>query len=149
MAKKIIEGSLVCMGNRKVKGQGILLKRVKNINEYCDLDISDFWISLYDIKHENYNTNYELSWSMRNEAKNDMLYSIKKSKPEIELAVINEFFAWNTAYSYHCSTGKVMKPKTDFSLVLWYKPPSDYGDRPAFYYKNKQLWHPTNLLKNV
>ena len=149
MAKKIIEGSLVCMGNRKIRGQGILLKRIKNINEYCDFDLSDFWTSLYDIEHKYYNSNYHLSWSMRNEAKNDIMYSISEKKPEVELPAIHEFFSWNTAYSYHCSTGKVKKPKVDFSLVLWYKAPSDYSDTSAIYYKNKQLWHPTNLLKNV
>lgn len=149
MAKQITDGSLVCMGRRKVKGQGIVLKRVKDINEYADFDLSDFWISLYDVEHIKYNTNYQFSWHLRNESKNNILREIKKRKPNVELAIINEFFSWNTAYSYHCSSGKVGKPKVDFSLVLWYKAPSDYSDNSAFWFKNKQLWHPTKLLKNI
>jgi len=39
--------------------------------------------------------------------------------------------------------------KTDFSLIKWYKAPSDYGNKPCQWHKNKEVWHPTKLIKNI
>ena len=33
---KIKRGSLVCMGRRSIKGQGLVLDRIQDINEYAE-----------------------------------------------------------------------------------------------------------------
>jgi hypothetical protein len=54
MSRKIETGSLVCMGRRKVKGQGLVLDRVKDINDFAEFDLSDAWLMIYDKAHPNY-----------------------------------------------------------------------------------------------
>jgi len=35
----------------------------------------------------------------------------------------------------------------DFAKIRWLKPPGEYSDEPAGYYKNKEAWLPTSWLK--
>ena len=48
MANRIGAGSLVCMGRRNVKGQGIVLDRIKDVNEHAQFDLVDAWHKLYN-----------------------------------------------------------------------------------------------------
>ena len=66
MANRIQAGSLVCMSRRVVKGQGIVLERVKNINDYAEFDLSGAWLQLYDKTHKDYHFNYEKSYFFKN-----------------------------------------------------------------------------------
>ena len=73
MANRIQAGSLVCMGRRVVKGQGIVLERVKNINDYAEFDLSGAWLQLYDKTHKDYHFNYEKSYGI--------LWQLRSSNP--------------------------------------------------------------------
>ena len=53
MAKKIIEGSLIC-AKRNVQGLGIVLERVKDINLYAEFDLSEAFLRMYDESHPDY-----------------------------------------------------------------------------------------------
>lgn len=153
MANRITAGSLVCMGRRNVKGQGIVLDRVKNINEYAEFDLTDAWSKLYDRNHPEFifanESNYSVLWTLRNDAIQGIREQIQKNNPKVEDELIKQFFSYNTAFCYQKFGRKITKLKTDFSLVKWYKAPSNYSEEPCRYHKGKQLWHPTNLIKNI
>ena len=153
MANRIKAGSLVCMGRRVVRGQGIVLERIYNINEYVEFDLVDAWLKMYDRAHPDYlfsrEDSYGVLWSLRTDATNAVKEEIKKRKANIDSELLKQFFSWNTAYSYQKGGNKITKLKTDFSLVKWYKAPSDYGDAPSHWHKDRQIWHPTKLLRNL
>ena len=153
MANRIGAGSLVCMGRRNVKGQGIVLDRIKNVNEHAQFDLVDAWLKLYDRSHPDYlfkdEENYSVLWSLRTDAIKEIRESIYKNNPKVNDELVKQFFSYNTAFSYQKFGAKITKLKTDFSLVKWYKAPSDYGDKPSQWHKSKQVWHPTKLLKNL
>jgi hypothetical protein len=153
MAKRIEAGSLVCMSRRNVKGQGIVLARIKNINEYAEFDLVDAWYKLYDKRHPEFvfksELNYSVLWNLRQDAISGIREQIQKNNPNVEDELIKQFFSYNTAYSYQKFGAKITKLKTDFSLIKWFKAPSDYGDKPCKWHKQKEVWHPTSLVKNV
>ena len=153
MAKRIDAGSLVCMGRRNVKGQGIVLDRVRDVNHYAEFDLCDAWQRMYNSAHPEYlykkESNYSVLWSLRQDAISTIREQIQKSNPEVDDRLIKRFFSYNTAFSYQKFGKKITKLKTDFSLIRWYKPPSDYGDKPCQWHKNKEIWHPTKLVKNL
>ena len=53
MAKRITEGSLVCT-NRNVEGLGLVLKRIRDINQYAEFDLSESFAKLFDDDHPEY-----------------------------------------------------------------------------------------------
>ena len=101
MAKRIGAGSLVCMSRRNVKGQGIVLARIKNINEYAEFDLVDAWHKLYDKKHPEFvfknELNYSVLWNLRQDATNGIREQIQKNNPNVEDELIKQFFSYNTA----------------------------------------------------
>ena len=153
MAKRIDAGSLVCMSRRNIKGQGLVLERVKDVNFYAEFDLVDAWHKLYDRKHPEYmfhgDNNFSMLWTLRTDATQGIREQIQRNKPNVEDELIKQFFSYYTAYSYQKFGAKITKLKTDFSLVRWLKAPSDYGDRPCKWHKNREVWHPTSLIKNV
>jgi len=72
MANKIKAGSLVCMSRRVVRGQGLVLERVKNINDYAEFDLSNAWLRLYDKTHKDYHFKYEKSYGVLWQLRSDM-----------------------------------------------------------------------------
>jgi hypothetical protein len=153
MAKRIDAGSLVCMGRRNVKGQGIVLDRVRDVNHYAEFDLCEAWQRMYNHTHPEYlykdESNYSVLWSLRQDTIKSIREEIQKSNPKIDDRLIKRFFSYNTAFSYQKFGKKITKLKTDFSLIKWYKPPSDYGDKPCQWHKDKEIWHPTKLVKNL
>lgn len=153
MANRITAGSLVCMSRRNVKGQGIVLDRVKDINEYAEFDLVDAWHKLYDRNHPEFmfhgENNYSVLWTLRQDATQGIREQIQRNNPNVEDELIKQFFSYNTAFSYQKFGAKITKLKTDFSLIKWYKAPSDYGNKPCQWHKNKEVWHPTKLIKNI
>ena len=153
MAKRIDAGSLVCMGRRNVKGQGIVLDRVRDVNHYAEFDLCEAWQRMYNHAHPEYlykdESNYSVLWSLRQDTIKSIREEIQKSNPKIDDRLIKRFFSYNTAFSYQKFGKKITKLKTAFSLIKWYKPPSDYGDKPCQWHKDKEIWHPTKLVKNL
>ena len=153
MANRIAAGSLVCMSRRNVKGQGIVLDRVKDINEYAEFDLVDAWHKLYNESHPEFmfhgEKNYSVLWTLRQDATQGIREQIQRNNPNVEDELIKQFFSYNTAFSYQKFGKKITKLKKDFSLIKWYKAPSDYGKKPCQWHKNKEVWHPTKLIKNV
>jgi len=153
MAKRIDTGSLVCMGRRNVKGQGIVLDRVRNVNHHAEFDVCDAWHRLYDKQNPEYfykdESNLGVLWSLRQDMTKAIREEILKNNPKVNDQLIKHFFSYNTAFCYQKFGKKITKLKIDFSLVRWYKPPSDYGNKPCSWHKDKEIWHPTKLLKNL
>ena len=153
MAKRIDAGSLVCMSRRNVKGQGLVLERVKDVSLYAEFDLEEAWHKLYNRKHPEYmfhnDNNFSLIWTPRTDAIQGIREQIQINNPKAEDELIKQFFSYNTAYSYQKFGAKITKLKTDFSLIKWLKAPSDYGDKPCKWHEFKQVWHPTSLIKNI
>ena len=153
MANRIQAGSLVCMGRRVVKGQGIVLERVKNINEYAEFDLSGAWLQLYDKTHKDYHFNYEKSYGILWQLRSDMTQAIREEiserNPNIDDTLIKEFFSWNTAFGHQKGGAKIIQPKVDFCLVRWMKAPSDYGPVASNYHKNRTMWTYSKLIKSI
>ena len=153
MANRIDVGSLVCMGGRNIKGQGTALERVRNINLYAEFDLVDAWHKLYDKSHPEFMfsnpQNANVLWTLRSDVIRTIKDEIMKNNPKLDYDLLKQFFSWNTAYCYQKCGEKIIKLRTDFTLVRWHKPPSDYGNKPCSWYKDKEIWHPTNLLKNL
>ena len=146
MAKRIAEGSLVCT-KRKIEGLGIVLKRVKNINEYAEFDLSGAFADLFDRQSRG----YESSYSNRQKIIREINAKIIEKKPEVELALLDEFWSHNRAYSHlhhPKKRKKLLEAKIDFCLVNWTKAPSDYDDRPARHLLRKNVWMLSSILKN-
>ena len=153
MANRIQAGSLVCMGRRVVKGQGIVLERVKNINDYAEFDLSGAWLQLYDKTHKDYHFNYEKSYGILWQLRSDMTQAIREEiserNPNIDDTLIKEFFSWNTAFGHQKGGAKIIQPKVDFCLVRWMKAPSDYGPVASNYHKNRTMWTYSKLIKSI
>ena len=146
MAKRITEGSLVCT-KRKIEGLGIVLKRVKNINEYAEFDLSGAFANLFDQQSRG----YESSYTNRQKIIREINAKILEKKPEVELPLLEEFWSHNRAYSHHHfpkKRKKLLEAKIDFCLVNWTKAPSDYDDRPARHLLRKNVWMLSSILKN-
>ena len=153
MTNKIKAGSLVCMKNRKVGGQGLVLERVKDINEYTEFDLSTAWLQLYDKSREDYHFRdvgtYSSLWALRDDAKCSIKQAIYEDHASLNKQLISEFFSWNAAYRFLKEGKKVLDPNIDFCLVKWWKSPSDYSTEPAKYYKDKTIWTCSGFLKNL
>jgi hypothetical protein len=99
MAKRIGEGSLVCT-KRTVPGLGIVLKRVKDINEYAGYNLTEEFYFLFDRTHDDYKFSEWDSaiWSKRQEHISKVNLKIVKNKPDLELGLLDEFWSHNRAY---------------------------------------------------
>jgi hypothetical protein len=130
---KIKRGSLVCMGRRSIKGQGLVLDRVQDINEYADFDLSEAFYKLYDMSHPEYfwerDRNTYHHYGEIHDLKTAISDTILSKNPDIDRALLDEFWNYNRAYSCLKGGSKVLKPKTDFCLVWWAKAPSEYTPR--------------------
>ncbi len=153
MAKRIDAGSLVCMGRRNVRGQGIVLDRIRDVSHHAEFDLCEAWHRLYDSRNPDYfykdESNLSVLWSLRQDMTKAIREEIVKNNPKVNDKLIKHFFSYNTAFCYQKFGKKITKLKTDFSLVRWYKPPSDYSSKPCSWHKDKEIWHPTKLLKNL
>ena len=154
MSRKIETGSLVCMGRRKVKGQGLVLDRVKDINDFAEFDLSDAWLVIYDKTHPNYyfkdsEKHSSMLWTLRADLRDSIIQNIRDSKHRVSKELLKEFWGYNAAHSYLKNGNKILTPKTDFSLVRWAKAPSDYSDKPCKWYHKKTCWHHTKMLKSL
>lgn len=149
MAKRIGEGSLVCT-KRTVPGLGLVLKRVKDINEYTGYNLTEEFYFLFDKTHDDYKfSEYTTAiWSQRQDYIAAVNLKIAKNNPDVEFGLLNEFWAHNRAYAHTLNTNSVSKPKTDFCLVCWTKAPSDYSDKPSVWYKRENRWIVTSAIKN-
>lgn len=154
MAKKIIEGSLIC-AKRNVEGLGIVLRRVKDINLYAEFDLSEAFLKMYDKGHPDYNEPAlaNMIYNARYDAVKRINTKIIERKSEVDMSALEAFWSHNKAYSKVMMPKKkkkvILKPKVDFCLVHWTKPPSDYGDTPAqWYIKKGPVWMITTSLKN-
>ena len=146
MAKRITEGSLVCT-KRKIEGMGIVLRRIKDINEYAEFDLSGAFANLIDQQSRG----YESSYTNRQKLIREINAKIIEKRPEVELALLEEFWSHNRAYSHHHfpkKRKKLLEAKIDFCLVNWTKAPSDYDDRPARHLLRKNVWMLSSILKN-
>tara|TARA_R110002020_G_scaffold204797_1_gene409116 strand:+ start:215 stop:682 length:468 start_codon:yes stop_codon:yes gene_type:complete len=154
MAKKIIEGSLIC-AKRNVQGLGIVLERVKDINLYAEFDLSEAFLRMYDESHPDYEEPAlgSMIYNARYDEVKRINAKIIEKKSEVDMSVLEAFWSHNKAYSKVQSPERrkksVLKPKVDFCLVHWMKAPSDYGDVPARWYVSKgPVWMITTSLKN-
>jgi hypothetical protein len=153
MAKRITAGSLVCMSRRKIKGQGIVIQRVININDYAEFDLAEAWLKLNDKNHKDYffkhRENYPTLWALRRDVRDSINEAILRNNSKVDVKLLNEFWSYNNAYSNLKGGKKILTPKIDFSLIMWFKSPSDYGDSPSQWFKNKQHWLHTKMLKSI
>ncbi len=154
MAKKIIEGSLIC-AKRNVQGLGIVLERVKDINLYAEFDLSEAFLRMYDESHPDYEEPAlgSMIYNARYDEVKRINAKIIEKKSEVDMSALEAFWSHNKAYSKVMMPERrkksVLKPKVDFCLVHWMKAPSDYGDVPARWYVSKgPVWMITTSLKN-
>tara|TARA_R110000850_G_scaffold242265_1_gene366884 strand:+ start:111 stop:578 length:468 start_codon:yes stop_codon:yes gene_type:complete len=154
MAKKIIEGSLIC-AKRNVQGLGIVLERVKDINLYAEFDLSEAFLRMYDESHPDYEEPAlgSMIYNARYDEVKRINAKIIEKKSEVDMSVLEAFWSHNKAYSKVMMPERrkksVLKPKVDFCLVHWMKAPSDYGDVPARWYVSKgPVWMISTSLKN-
>ena len=157
MAKRITEGSLVCT-KRKIEGMRIVLKRVKDINEYTGFDLSGAFIEVFKPSGglkptfvADLNKVYTSVYSRRSKMIREINAKILEKKPEVELPLLQEFWVHNRAYSHldhPKKRKKLLEAKIDFCLVNWTKAPSDYDDRPARHLQRKNVWMLSSILKN-
>ena len=151
---KIKRGSLVCMGRRSIKGQGLVLDRIQDINEYADFDLSEAFYKLYDMNHPEYfwksdRSRAPILYGERIDLKSGISDTILSKNPDIDRALLDEFWSYNRAYSCLKGGSKVLKPKTDFCLVWWTKAPSEYTPMAVSGFKGKSLYHHTKMLKSL
>lgn len=135
------KGDLVHLYRRKVGGAGLLLKRIPNVEEKYGVKIEK--IIAYKINF------IEVPWSLKTRAAIEELY------PEVSGTQIDELKDIISVIESYCTLWdkqtkqRVLKPSyhKDFAKVRWLKPPGEYSDEPAGFYKNKESWIPTSWLK--
>ena len=148
----IKEGSLVKMKNRKVKGQGIVLKRVKDINDYAEFDLQAAFKQIYDRKHKEYhfkdykNSHSSLIFQLRADLIESINTSIVKSNSNIELSLLNEFWNYNMTYCLRSSGLLYSEIRKDFALIKWLRAPSDYTIGSYKVFETGFHWFPTHIL---
>jgi len=157
MTKRITAGSLIC-AKRNIGGLGIVLRRVKDINLYAEFDLSEAFLKLYDKNHPQYifkasGTVHDrfINYTLQLDTIDSIDTTIIERKPEVEDAALTAFWSHNRAYSVIGSSKnqRALKPKVDFCLIHWTRPPSDYGDTPSSWYiRNGPVWMITTSIKN-
>lgn len=152
MTKRIAEGSLVCT-KRKIEGMGIVLKRVKNINEYAEFDLSGAFIEVYKpASMFDLSKVYTSIYNLRYEMIRKINAKIIEKKPEVELELLQKFWSHNREYSHQFRPKKTKKrlleAKIDFCLVNWSKAPSSYHGVPAQRFRRQNVWMLSNSIRN-
>jgi len=151
MTKRIAEGSLVCT-KRKIEGMGIVLKRVKNINEYAEFDLSGAFIDVFKPPSAfDLDTVCTTVFSQRQKMIREFNVKILEKKPEVELELLQKFWSHNREYShqlYPKKRKKLLKAKLDFCLVNWTKAPSNYHGVPARHLHRKNVWMSSSSIRN-
>jgi len=155
LSRIIKAGSLVCT-NRKTKGQGIVLERVKNINEFLNYNVSEAFLKLYDKNHPDFFFQEDVETAMGHygiyQARNERIQfhnlQIRTLNPNVDKRLLLVFWSHNSNFSSvgYGKMTKIRKPKVDFCKVHWFKSPSDYG------YINRETkctWFYTRSIKNV
>ena len=136
---KLKKGSLVHLYRRKVSGTGILLKRITDVEGFLNLNIENYLTDLWS---------EPLEWSESQAEITQLIEHFDVAKKNPANQIIQHII--NHCYKYDFAT-KTRKKKSsipsDFSLVMWTQAPSEYTDTSTVYYKNKQVWYPTNWLK--
>lgn len=150
----IEKGDLVHLFRRRVPGMGITLDRVKDVNDYAEFDLSEAFLKIFDKNHPEYflrdvPDKMVFRWQHESSLIQDINETIIRRKPSLDEALISSFWTFNRAYSVQRRGAIVKEPKVDFCLVMWTRPPSDYGAQPSHWHKNKQLWTNTSWLKKM
>jgi hypothetical protein len=151
---KIEKGALVQMSRRNVGGRGLILKRVKDINEYVGYDMTAAFHRLYDPSDPKFRFKEKRMnlWAERKTAQKRIYNHICKKNPDFEdSALIQFFWDYNFNYTYVLQARKLArKVKVDFCLVHWFKAPSDYS--PGAYprgFQNRSRWVYTKNIKTL
>ena len=135
------KGDLVHLYRRKIGGAGLLLKQITNVEERYGVNLNEIIT-----QKRNYT---EVSWSLKSRAAIEDLY------PDVSGTEIDDLTNIISVVESYCSRWdeqtkqRSLKPNyhKNFSKVRWLKPPGEYSDEPAGYYKNKEAWLPTSWLK--
>lgn len=151
MSKTIQEGSLINMKNRNVKGQGMVLKRVKDVNEYAGFDLEDAFHRCYDSKHKEYlwkqTKSFSIMYHERMELIEDINDTIVQRDPNVEKNLLRAFWSYNSSYAI-TQLGKVKKVRKDFVMVKWFRAPSDYTSGSYKRFETGYHWVPSHLVGN-
>ncbi len=135
------KGDLVHLYRRKIGGAGLLLKNITNVEEKYGVNLND--IVTQKRKHT------EVPWSLKNRATIEGLYpNLSDSEIDTIIAIISVVESYCSRWDEQTKQ-RSLKPNyhKNFSKVRWLKPPGEYSDEPAGYYKNKEAWLPTSWLK--
>ena len=133
------------MKNRNVKGQGIVLKRVSDIDIYAEFSLEKAFRSCYD-KTSNEYMFKDVSSKYLHTLTNEFMRDINETiKADIENELLAEFWEYNEAYSVK-RKGDIPKVRKDFCLVKWFKPPSDYTSGAYKRFSTGFHWVPTHIL---
>ena len=137
---KLKKGNLVHLYRRKVSGTGILLKRITDVEAFLNLNIENYLTELW--------SGEQLDWTESQTEIAQLISNFDAVRKDPAKQMIQHIV--NHCYKYDFAT-KTRKKKSsvpnDFSLVIWTQAPSEYTDTSTVYYKNKQVWYPTNWLK--
>ena len=101
------------MKNRNVKGQGIVLKRISDIDIYAEFSLEKAFRSCYDKTSSEYmfkDVSSKYLYTLTNEFMRDINETIKA---DIENELLAEFWEYNEAYSVK-RKGDVPKVRKDF-----------------------------------
>ena len=151
MGQTIKEGSLVKMKNRNVKGQGIVIERVRDVNLYAGFDLSEAFVKCFDKNHKEYlfreSKSFSMLWHHRQDLIRDINDTIMERDEKVNKNLLNEFWNYNHSYSVR-NSGELTKIRTDFVLVKWLKAPSDYTHKPYKRYQTGLHWFPTHIIAN-
>ena len=135
------KGDLVHLYRRKVGGAGLLLKNIPNVEERYGVNLNEI------VTQKRSYT--EVPWSLKSRAAIEDLY------PDLPVGVIDDLINIVSVLESYCSRWdeetkqRSLKPTyhKDFAKVRWLKPPGEYSEEPAVFYKNKEAWLPTSWLK--
>ena len=135
------KGDLVHLYRRKVGGAGLLLKNIPNVEERYGVNLNEIVV-----QKKSYT---EVPWSLKSRAAIEGLY------PDLPVGEIDDLINIVSVLESYCSRWddetkqRALKPTyhKDFAKVRWLKPPGEYSEEPATFYKNKEAWLPTSWLK--
>jgi len=151
MSKIIQEGSLVNMKNRNVKGQGMVLKRVRDINEYAGFDLEEAFHKCYNVKSKDFLWKQMKSFSIMYHERMDLIQDINETitqrEPNVEMGLLRAFWDYNSSYSI-TQLGKVKKVRKDFVMVKWFRAPSDHTSGSYKRFETGYHWVPSHLVGN-
>jgi hypothetical protein len=158
---KFKRGDLVHLFRRNVPGIGLCLARVEDINEFTNFDMSDTFQKIFNVDHPGHLTvrhrfdepgaGYAagLNWWDKRDFIREINDGIMKANPEVERGLLSEFWNYNRGYSIIHKNNEILEARTDFSLVYWLKPPSDYSAKGESVYANQSSWKPSPWLKKM